>query len=128
MSRNQTMSKILHLLKQHLRLLFLTALALVTVLMLWPFPPSNEGWIYTDKIQHVLVFCMLSYLGIQAYSRWPGRIAIGLMVYGAAIELLQAALTSTRQASLADWLADCVGIALGFIIYYYFHQTDVARI
>ena len=87
--------------------------------MLWPFSPSNDGWIYTDKVQHTLVFIVLTGLGMLTYTHWLSRITIGLMAYGAAIELLQGALTTTRQASMADWLADCVGIALGFIIYYY---------
>ena len=87
--------------------------------MLWPFPPSNDGWIYTDKVEHVLVFIVLTSLGILSYTRWPSLICIGLMAYGAIIELLQATLTTTRQASWADWLADSVGIALGFIVYYY---------
>ena len=108
--------------------LFAAALAMTTALMLWPFLPTSDGWIYTDKVEHVLVFIVLTGLGILAYTHWLSRIFIGLMVYGALIELLQAALTSTRQASMADWLADCVGIALGYVIYVYFDKTDDARI
>ena len=113
------MTKILHLLKLRLPWLFSAALGLTTALMLWPFPPSNDGWIYTDKVEHVLVFIVLTSLGLLSYTRWPSLICIGLMAYGAIIELLQATLTTTRQASWADWLADSVGIALGFIVYYY---------
>lgn len=97
-------------------------LGITTALMLWPFVPNHDGWIYKDKVQHVIAFVLLCGTGCFAYPRWIGRILLGLIVYGAVIEFLQQALTSTRQASPADWLADCIGVAIGFAVYRYLNK------
>ena len=65
-----------------------------------------------DKAQHIFAFFYLSGLGILAYQKAVGRVAIGLLIYGALIEVLQW-LTGWRSGCLADWLADGVGILIG---------------
>ena len=67
-----------------------------------------------DKAQHVFAFFCLSGLGILAYKQTIGKIAIGLIIYGGCIEILQW-LTGWRSGDLADWLADDIGILLGSI-------------
>ena len=42
-----------------------------------------------------------------------GWLAVGLLAYGAAIEIAQGTLTTDRDASWADWIADALGLALG---------------
>jgi len=37
-----------------------------------------------------------------------------LAAYGMSIELMQGAFTLTREASVLDWLADVMGIALAY--------------
>lgn len=116
------MHSVFSLIKKNSLWLFALALCITTLLMLWPFVPNNDGWIYKDKVEHVLVFAVLTCIGCMAYTQWPTRVMLGLIVYGAAIEYLQQALTSTRLASPADWLADCVGVAIGFILYRYVNK------
>ena len=85
----------------------------VTVLSLMPtayLPPQVFSlW---DKAQHALAFTALAALGLLAYPRQPWRLAIGLLAFGGAIELAQAA-TGWRYGEWADWLADAVGLAAG---------------
>lgn len=83
--------------------------------MLVPAPPSvaDTGW---DKLNHVLAFAGPMFAGLAAQGR-PGRraamrLALGLLAWGAALELLQAQLPP-RSGDPADWLADAVGVALG---------------
>lgn len=96
------------------RALFWGALIAVFGLALLPLaelPPL--AFSLSDKAQHALVFTALWCLGATAYPDTRGLLAVALLGYGGAIETAQA-LTPTRQAEWADWLADAIGIALGW--------------
>ncbi len=68
---------------------------------------------WNDKLQHAVAFfglALLSGLG------WPKRLApfaCGLLLLGATIEVLQGSELVGRDPSLADCLADSVGVLLG---------------
>lgn len=95
------------------RLAFWFCLAAVTVLSLMPTeflpPPVFSLW---DKAQHALGFVGLAVLGLLAYPQRPWLLAAGLLFFGGAIELAQAA-TGWRHGDWFDLLADAVGIVLG---------------
>ena len=65
-----------------------------------------------DKLVHLMVFLALAVTG-----RWAGigAGALGglLVVYAATSELIQGFSPLQRSGSVADWLADALGIALG---------------
>ena len=71
-----------------------------------------EWW---DKAQHALAFFGLSGLGILAYQKTAVKVAISLLLYGALIEVLQW-LTGWRSGEVADWVADGMGILIGFTL------------
>lgn len=98
------------------RILFaLCALAVLVLALLPPsIPEPTTGW---DKANHLLAFGVLAMLGVRA---WPGRawrVSLALIAYGAAIEVLQS-LTTYRDASALDLVADAAGIALGMLLSY----------
>ncbi|MBT8587064.1 VanZ family protein [Polynucleobacter paneuropaeus] len=72
-------------------------------------PGLFDWW---DKAQHVFAFFCLSSLGILAYQKAVVKVAIGLLLYGALIEILQW-ITGWRSGELADWVADGIGILIG---------------
>jgi VanZ family protein len=85
----------------------------VLVLALIPLKQSSQGIPHADKMAHAVAFAGLSMLAVAA---WPGRwlpVAVGMLGFGAAIEVMQGAFTMARQASWLDLSADAVGIALG---------------
>lgn len=96
--------------------LFLLWAGGVTVLSLTPvqhLPPQVfDVW---DKAQHALAFAVLAVLARLA---WPqahtATVALALLAHGAAIEVAQAA-TGWRHGDVADWIADAVGVALGWV-------------
>ena len=80
--------------------------------MLIDLQPKNDGIPYIDKVEHTFVFILLSITGCLAYGQKKQWVYAGLIALGALYELLQALFTTTRQASVYDWLADVAGIAI----------------
>ncbi|CAI09514.1 VanZ family protein [Aromatoleum aromaticum] len=95
--------------------LFAAACLAVAVLSLLPgtaLPPvAFNVW---DKAQHAGAFAALAVLGLWAFPRWPVAVVGALLVYGVFIELAQDA-TGWRYGDWHDWLADAVGVTLGFM-------------
>lgn len=77
---------------------------------------SLQILIDSDKLAHFLTFLLLTVWFSGQYSaRSWWRIALGLLIFGIAIELCQR-LTSYRSAEWLDLIADIVGIAVGLVI------------
>jgi VanZ family protein len=76
-----------------------------------------------DKLVHAAAYALLAWLLAMAWERSTGRLTgrhlrfawLALALYAAADESTQ--LLVGRDASLGDWLADCVGAALGFVVF-----------
>lgn len=89
---------------------------MASVLALCLMPPAQHlpstGW---DKANHALAFAMLAVLGLAAYRTRGARVLLGLLAFGAAIEVLQS-LTGYRTAEWLDLLADAVGAAAGWLL------------
>ncbi|MBF0413860.1 MAG: VanZ family protein [Desulfamplus sp.] len=94
-------------------LLFYFAIAANTVLCLIPTAAIPDVFNFWDKAQHALAFGILALIGCLAYPQQWKKIFIGLIIYGAAIEIMQAALTSTRFGDCFDWIADMIGVVIG---------------
>jgi len=84
--------------------LSLSPLELLTV-------PIFDWW---DKAQHALAFLVLTCLGLLAYPRLGWRMAASMLAFGITIEFMQY-FTGYRYAELSDFLADLVGVTLGFL-------------
>jgi VanZ family protein len=92
------------------QLLFWAALAVAFVMASLSQPPALPGD-PGDKFLHVIAFLALSGLAVLAYPRLHVLVIfIGLALFGAAIEVVQAIPALGRKASWMDWLAD-VGAA-----------------
>lgn len=83
----------------------------VTWLALTPAPPPVAGLLW-DKANHLAAFASLAVAASCGFPRRWKAVALGLLVYGVVIELLQS-VTPTRVGEAADLLADACGIALG---------------
>ena len=62
-----------------------------------------------DKAQHAAGFFCLGALGWLAYPVRPLRLCVGLLVFGALIEVAQSA-TGWRTGDVLDWIADATGV------------------
>lgn len=70
----------------------------------------------SDKLAHFVIFLVLTvwFSGQYSLRSW-WRMALGLLIFGVAIELCQR-LTSSRSAEWLDLVADVFGIAVGLAI------------
>ena len=94
------------------RLLFWAAAIFAFVMAVLPQPPELPGE-PNDKLQHIAAFATLSLLGAWGYARLSlVRLLIGLSVFGAFIELVQAIPALNRDSDVKDWIADTLACAV----------------
>jgi VanZ family protein len=81
-----------------------------------PFAPPG-----VDKIVHGVLFLVLALTGLWAGigRTGIGRTALGasLIAYAAVSEVIQGVTPLARTASVADWLADVVGVLAGLAVW-----------
>ncbi len=101
------------------RLAFGLSLLLVTVGSLLPTRQLPDlAFDIWDKAQHAAGFGWLMFCGLMSH-RWRDdgvRLALGLGIWGAVIEVLQA-WSGWRHGDLADLAADILGIAVVLLIW-----------
>ncbi|SRR6266496_72131 len=102
----------------------------ILVLTLSPAPAIPEvKWIYiphADKIVHAFLFGVQYILLMRGLVKQPVSAAhskhvmwsiVIVIFFGAATEILQAILPSKRDADVMDWLADCAGTGVAFVVF-----------
>ena len=99
-----------------LQLLFWTACVFAFVMAVLPHPPRVPGD-PPDKIQHIFAFLVLAALGHFAYPAVKKRVLwIGLMAFGALIEVAQMIPQIHRDSDPYDWIADTAASLTVFVI------------
>ncbi|MBF0257786.1 MAG: VanZ family protein [Desulfamplus sp.] len=88
-----------------------------TLLSLIPTTAIPEVFNFWDKAQHSISFTILALIGCLAYPKKWRTVCIGLIAYGAAIEIMQATLTTTRFGDVADFIADGIGVVIGISVH-----------
>ena len=83
----------------------------VLALALMPVPPPmiTTGW---DKSNHLLAFAVMAWWGCKAFPHRMVYVMLGLLAYGALIEILQS-FTPNCSAEWLDLFSDCLGILVG---------------
>ena len=74
-------------------------------------PASPPG---VDKLVHLLLFAALAVSGRWAGAR-AGVLGALLVLYAAVSEVVQGVSALERSASVADWVADVVGVLAGLL-------------
>ncbi|WP_041642390.1 VanZ family protein [Azoarcus olearius] len=95
-----------------LRLALRAAFALALIVVFWlavqPAPDIVQLFSWQDKAEHALLFAALAALGFAAWPQRAAAVVVGLLAYGAAMEVAQS-FTAFRVGDPWDWLADAVG-------------------
>lgn len=84
----------------------------VAVLSLVPSPPEPPRLLQWDKAQHLLAYLVLAWWWVQCWPRRGLLVVAGLVVYGVALEALQA-LSPARLLEAGDMLANTLGALSG---------------
>lgn len=96
-----------------LRIAFWAALIFAVVMALLPHPPHTPIDRYGDKVEHMLAFGTLAFLGAFAFPATPlPRIAERLSFLGALVEVAQSIPALHRDCDIRDWIADTLSIAV----------------
>lgn len=76
-----------------------------------------DHMLQADKVEHLLVFMAATIAAIPLLSRWisAGILVVVLVNAGLVVELMQA-FDPSRNADIADFVFDQVGVALGWLI------------
>jgi len=94
-------------------LFWLSVLVVLTLLLMPLNDNPNPGIQHLDKIVHALIFMGLAVLALRAWPAYWRFSFIGLLVLAALTEVLQG-LTGWRTASVADFVADALGLVLAY--------------
>lgn len=98
------------------RSLFWLATCFAFVMAVVPHPPELPGE-PNDKVQHIIAFATLALLGSFAYPRTALiRLLVGLSLFGALIEVVQAIPMLHRDSDLLDWLADTIAVLVVLLV------------
>lgn len=113
MSESQVQKPIWYLIKM---LGFVLAMTMISILALLP----REIAVHlssSDKIDHFAAFAVLMMLGQLAFrARFHIALGLGLIGFGALIELLQAVPKLNRSPDLLDWLVEIAAVLMvGFL-------------
>ena len=104
------------------RSLFWAAASFAFVMAVVPHPPELPGS-PSDKIQHVVAFIALGLLANWAYRKVsPLKLILGLSLFGAFIELVQAIPALHRDSDPLDWLADTLACGIVLVGLRWWHE------
>ncbi len=92
-------------------------------LTLIPSQHIPRSFIFWDKAQHALAFFLLMLTGSIAYAKKYHWVLIGLVFYGASIEIMQNYCTTSRNGDVNDLAADVLGIMLSYIVFKMVHRS-----
>lgn len=90
----------------------------------WPLADQSLGFKFSDKILHMGAYAGLAVLCRLTWLTWPSLASrqqktsfflVFLLTLGAIDELTQIPVTG-RRGTIADWIADGIGITLGLLL------------
>lgn len=104
------------------RLFWLAVLVVLTLLLMPLNDNPNPGIKHLDKIVHAIIFMGLAVIALRAWPAYWYWSFVGLLVLAALTEVLQG-LTGWRTASVADFVADAVGLVLIYSFKHFVRKT-----
>jgi VanZ family protein len=102
-----------------LRLALYAAAALVlTYMALAPEKEVPGVELFWDKLEHGAAWTVLALLGLVLSTKRRWAIGVFAVAFGAVIEVLQAVMPFGRDGNLGDWIADVIGVAAAYVLWW----------
>ncbi len=132
----QTITKTLLVLKKQALIIalgFTSALTYLSLVNLGKMP--NMGVSFSDKIYHFIAYALMTlvwfnYLSTLKNLNKKKQILLAVVisvVFGMVIELLQGALTATREADFNDIIANNLGVLVATLFLWFMPVKDVKK-
>jgi VanZ family protein len=101
----------------NIRLGFVLYVLVIVVLSLFPSGDTASIGVW-DKVGHFLAYALMTLIGLFAFESRRARLLVIIfcLTLGVALEILQA-LTSAREPSIADGIANVAGVAVGMMMF-----------
>lgn len=88
--------------------------------------PDAAKFQNSDKLTHAIMYVGLGFIAFfefqkdafikTKYKYWLAGMFLFFVFFGGIIEIVQGAFFKPRTCELADWIADIVGLAVGYLI------------
>jgi len=78
-------------------------------------PGADLIW---DKAEHGSAWTVLTLAGLVLSTRRRWAIGLFAVAFGAVIEVLQAIMPFGRDGNLGDWIADVIGVAAAYLLWF----------
>jgi VanZ family protein len=102
----------------------LYALAVLILLYLTNAPQDDLPGVHADdKLEHATAWFVLTAAGYVLSPRRRWAIPLFAALFGVLVEVLQGVLPFGRDAEAADWVADCMGVAVASLGYLAWRRT-----
>ena len=98
--------------------LYALATLILTYMALAPtndVPGADLVW---DKAEHASAWTVLTLAGLALSTKRRWAIGVFAAVFGAVIEVLQAVMPYGRDGNVGDWIADLIGIAVAYGLWF----------
>jgi VanZ family protein len=96
--------------------LMVLGVVVLSLIRLPATPLAVEGG---DKLLHLGTYFLLAYWFFHTHPKRTGRILLGFLLLGTALEWLQT-LTGYRYLELMDWLMNVAGVWVAWVVYFGF--------
>jgi VanZ family protein len=111
-----------------LRLALYAAASLVlTYMALAPTHDVPGVELFWDKLEHGSAWTVLTLLGLVLSTRRRWAIGVFALAFGAAIEVLQAIMPFGRDGNVGDFVADAIGVAAAYGLWFVARWLGWAR-
>ena len=94
--------------------LYAAAALVLTYMALAPEKEVPGVELFWDKLEHGAAWTVLALLGLLLSTKRRWAIGVFAIAFGAVIEVLQAVMPFGRDGNLGDWLADVIGVAAAY--------------
>jgi VanZ family protein len=107
--------------------LYAVASLVLTYMALAPTRDVPGSELFWDKFEHGSAWTVLTLLGLVLSTKRRWMIGVFALAFGAVIEVLQAVMPFGRDGNVGDFVADTIGVAAAYALWFIARRLGWAR-